>query len=191
MTQQAAPICRDSNELREAIIRTCLCMRDRLGYFVGTWGNISVRVEDGLLVTPSRMCYDAIVPDDLVVVGWEGGVVRGHRVPTSEMELHRQILRQRPDLGALVHSHSPWASVCACAHRSIPVLTDDVAEVIGGEVRCARTFRRGIIASWLKPPRRTSGPMPARCSWAITASWPAVAIWPRRSWPASSSKRPR
>lgn len=137
MPQQDAPICRDTNELREAVIRTCLLMRDRLGYFVGTWGNISVRVEDGLLVTPSRMSYDAIAADDLVVVGWEGGVLRGHRVPTSEMELHRQVLRRRPDLGALVHSHSPWASVCACARRSIPVLTDDMAEVIGGEVRCA------------------------------------------------------
>ncbi len=113
MTEQTAPICSDSDELREAIIRACLFMRDRLGYFVGTWGNISVRVQDGLLLTPSRMSYDAIAAEDLVVVGWEGGVVRGHRVPTSETELHRQILRQRPDLAALVHSHSPWASVCA------------------------------------------------------------------------------
>jgi L-fuculose-phosphate aldolase len=137
MTEQTAPICSDNDELREAIIGACLFMRDSLGYFVGTWGNISVRVQDGLLLTPSRMSYDAIAAEDLVVVGWKGGVVRGHRVPTSETELHRQILRQRPDLGALVHSHSPWASVCACAHRSIPVLTDDMAEVIGGEIRCA------------------------------------------------------
>ena len=137
MSQQAATIHQDTSELRQAVIRTCLFMRDRLGYFVGTWGNISVRLEDGLLVTPSRMIYDEVTPDDLVVVGWEGGVLRGNRVPTSELELHRQILRKRPDLGALVHSHSPWASVCACAHRSIPVLADDMAEVIGGEVRCA------------------------------------------------------
>ena len=76
MTEQTAPICSDSDELREAIIRACLFMRDRLGYFVGTWGNISVRVQDGLLLTPSRMSYDAIAAEDLVVVGWEGGVVR-------------------------------------------------------------------------------------------------------------------
>lgn len=135
--EQIAAIHDDTAELRAEVICTCLFLRDRLGYFVGTWGNISVRVPDGLLVTPSRTQYDAIQPEDLVVVGWEGGVVRGHRVPTSEMELHRQIMRQRPDLGALVHSHSPWASVCACAGRSIPVLTDDMAEVVGGEVRCA------------------------------------------------------
>jgi L-ribulose-5-phosphate 4-epimerase len=137
MTEPTAPICHDTSELREEIIRACLFMRDRLGYFVGTWGNMSVRVEDGMLVTPSRRGYDAITRDDLVVVGWEGGVVHGHCVPTSETELHRQILRRRPDLGALVHSHSPWASVCACAQRSIPVLADDMAEVIGGEVHCA------------------------------------------------------
>ena len=137
MSQQTAPICQDTTELRQAVIRACLLMRDRLGYFVGTWGNISARVEDGVLVTPSRMIYDEVTPGDLVVVGWTGGVVRGSRVPTSELELHRQILRKRSDLGALVHSHSPWASVCACAHRSIPVLADDMAEVIGGEVRCA------------------------------------------------------
>ncbi len=94
-------------------------------------------MEDGLLVTPSRMDYDVVAAEDLVVVGREGGIVRGNRVPTSEVEMHRRILRQRPDLGALIHSHSPWASVCACAHRSIPVLTDDMAEVIGGEVCCA------------------------------------------------------
>jgi L-ribulose-5-phosphate 4-epimerase len=137
MSGQAITIHQDSLELRQAVIRTCLFMRDRLGYFVGTWGNISVRLEGGLLVTPSRMLYDEVTPDDLVVVGWEGGVLRGNRVPTSELELHRQILRKRPDIGALAHSHSPWASVCACAHRSIPVLTDDMAEVIGGEVQCA------------------------------------------------------
>ena len=137
MSQPSGVIHQDTTELRQAIIRTCLLMRDRLGYFIGTWGNISVRVEDGVLLTPSRMIYEEIAPEDLVVVGWEGGVIRGGRVPTSELEVHRQLLRKRPDLGALIHSHAPWASVCACARRSIPVLADDMAEVIGGEVRCA------------------------------------------------------
>jgi L-fuculose-phosphate aldolase len=137
MSRQPATIHQDSIPLRQAVIETCLLMRDRLGYFIGTWGNISVHLEEGALVTPSRMIYEDVTPDDLVVVGWEGGVLRGNRLPTSEFELHRQILRKRPDLGALIHSHSPWASVCACAGRAIPVLADDMAEVIGGEVRCA------------------------------------------------------
>jgi L-fuculose-phosphate aldolase len=158
MTPATVAIHQDVPELREAVIRACLFMRDRLGYFVGTWGNISLRLEEGLLVTPSRMSYDEITPDDLVVVGWESGVLRGGRVPTSELELHRQILLKRPDLGAIVHSHSPWASVCACAHRSIPVLADDMAEVIGGEVRCAPHVPAGRHRELARAAAETIGP---------------------------------
>lgn len=148
----------DSKALREKVIATCFDMRDRLGYFVGTWGNISVRLGDGLLVTPSRMSYEQVTPDDLVVVSWAGKVLRGERVPTSETELHRQILLERPDLGALIHSHSPWASVCACAHRSIPVLSDDMAEVIGGEVRCSRYAPAGRHRELAGAVREAIGP---------------------------------
>ena len=83
------------------------------------------------------MSYDDLTPDDLVVVGWEGGVLRGSRLPTSELELHRQILRKRPDLGAL--DPQPFAlGVGLRLCRSLdPGLADDMAEVIGGEVRCA------------------------------------------------------
>ncbi len=163
MTGQLPTTHHDTPDLRQAVLRTCLLMRDRLGYFVGTWGNISVRLEDGLLVTPSRMAYDDITADDLVVVGWEGGVLRGSRLPTSEFELHRQILRKRPDLGALIHSHSPWASVCACAGRAIPVLADDMAEVIGGEVRCAPHAPAGRHRELANAAAETIGPD----AWAV------------------------
>jgi L-fuculose-phosphate aldolase len=149
---------KDASELRWEVIRACFTMRDKLGYFVGTWGNISVRIEDGLLVTPSRMKYEEMKPEDLVVVGWEGGVIRGERVPTSETELHRQILLARPDLGALIHSHSPWASVFACARRAIPVLTDDMAEVVGGEVRCSHYVPAGRHRELAKAARDAIGP---------------------------------
>jgi len=127
----------DTRQLREEVIKTCFLMRDKLGYFLDTWGNISVRVREGVLVTPSRMNYEDVTPDDLVVVGWDRGVVRGRRIPTSEMELHRQILLERPDLGVLIHAHPLWATTCACAHVSIPVIVDDMAEIVGGEIRCA------------------------------------------------------
>jgi L-fuculose-phosphate aldolase len=125
---------------------------------VGTWGNVSVRLADGLLLTPSRMDYADLTTDDLVVVDWEGGVLRGDRLPTSELELHRQIMLRRADLGALVHSHSPWASVCACAGRSIPVLTDDVAEVIGGQVHCTPYVSAGRHRELARAVSETIGP---------------------------------
>ena len=148
----------DTIALRQKVIDTCFLMRDRLGYFVATWGNISVRLADGLLVTPSRMNYEGLEPKDLVVVAWEGGVLRGERLPTSEMELHRQVLLERPDLGALIHSHSRWASVCACAHKTIPVLVDDMAEVIGGEVRCAPYVPAGRHRQLAEAAREAIGP---------------------------------
>ena len=133
----------DSLELRQQIISTCLYLHDKLGYFVSTWGNISVRLEEGLLVTPSRMSYEDLKIDDLVVVSWKSAKVKGNRLPTSETELHRQIMLERPDLLVLIHSHSPYASIVASCHKSIPVLVDDMAEVIGGEVNCAEYVSAG------------------------------------------------
>jgi len=148
----------DAVELRQQVIDTCFYMRDRLGYFVSTWGNIAVRVHEGLIVTPSRVNYEELGPDDLVLISWEGKRLKGERPPTSETELHRQILLERPDLGATIHTHSPWASVCACAHRSIPVIADDMAEVIGGEVHCARYVPAGHHRDLAQAAREAIGP---------------------------------
>ncbi len=128
----------DTLELRWEVIRACSFLRDRLGYFIGTWGSVAVRLQDGLLTTPARAKFEELKPEDLVVLDWEGKPLRGQRTATNDAELHRQLFLQRADLGALVHGFSPHASVCACAHRSIPVLTNHMAAVIGGEVRCAR-----------------------------------------------------
>lgn len=160
---EPAPGLRDTSALREEVIAACLHLRDGLGFFIGTWGNISVRLTDGILLTPSRVDYSEMQPDDLVAINMDGQVVRGERVPTSEMELHRQILLERADLGALVHSHSAWASVCACAHCSIPVISDDMAEVIGGEVHCASYAAAGHHRELAQAARAAIGPE----AWAV------------------------
>lgn len=133
----------DSDALRQAVIDACLTLR-RWGHFVGTWGNIGVRVRQGLLVTPTRLDYDLMRPDDLVLVSWDGERIAGARLPSSEMELHRQVLLRRSDLGALVHTHSPYATCLAVAGRSLPVCVEDMAQIVGGEVRCSRYARGGL-----------------------------------------------
>jgi L-fuculose-phosphate aldolase len=120
------------------------CRRlEELGYFVGTWGNMSVRVPEGFIVTPSRVQYAVIEPSDFVTVSVDGTVVAGHRVPSSETEIHRAVLNKKSDAGAIIHSHSPFATAVSCLHQSIPVFVEDMAQIIGGEVRCAEYVPAG------------------------------------------------
>ena len=109
---------------------------EQIGYFVGTWGNLSVRVAEGFIVTPSRVQYSVIEPSDFVTVSPEGTVVAGHRLPSSETEIHRVVLNEKGNVGAIIHSHSPNATAVSCLHQGIPVFVEDMAQIIGGEVRC-------------------------------------------------------
>ncbi len=126
----------DLQELRQQILETCRqCVV--LGYFIGTWGNVSARWGDHLLITPTRMVYETMTPEDLVLVDITSGQrVEGAHLPSSEMQLHRAIYRTRQDIGAIVHSHSPYASAVACLRKDLPCLLEDMAQVIG-EVRWA------------------------------------------------------
>jgi L-fuculose-phosphate aldolase len=134
---------KDTPGLRRKVIQTCLELRDRWGLFLGPWGNASVRLETGILLTPTRMAYEEMRAEDLVVVDWEGTVVSGKRLPSSEGAVHRHLLRKRGEIGAFVHHHGPWSSVCACAGASIPVIVEDMAQLVGGEVSCTRYVRGG------------------------------------------------
>ena len=116
---------------------------EQLGYFVGTWGNISARVSDGFIVTPSRVQYATIEPSDFVTVSLDGTVLAGHRVPSSETEIHRAVLNKKSNVGAIIHSHSRYATAVSCLQQSIPVFVEDVAQIIGGEVRCTRYVPAG------------------------------------------------
>lgn len=129
-------------QIKLEIISTCRAM-ERIGHFVGTWGNISVRVPEGFIVTPSRISYDTIVPADFVTVDLDGKIVAGHRLPSSETGVHRLVLRKKADVGAVIHSHPPYASAVSCLQRSIPVFVEDIAQIIGGEVKCTKYIPAG------------------------------------------------
>lgn len=128
--------------LKVEMIEKCRLL-EKMGYFIGTWGSISVRVPGGFLVTPSRVEYSAIEHADLVTVSLEGTVVAGHRLPSSETEIHRVVLTKKGETGAIIHSHSPYATAVACLHQSIPVIVEDVAQIIGGEVHCTKYVPAG------------------------------------------------
>ena len=121
--------------LREKVISTSRLMLSR-GLTIGTSGNVSVRCEDGanFLITPSGMDYDTVTPDDIVKVSAATGERSGKRVPSIETGLHRGIYLARPDVGAVVHVHSPLAAGLAVARQPLPVIADMCALGFGGQV---------------------------------------------------------
>lgn len=134
---------------------------------VYTAGNISVRNEDnsGFYIKPSSLPYPDIQPQDLVVIDWEGNVVAGTRRPSIEHNLHRLVFLARPDVSAIVHTHSPHATTVAASQlrTGIPAVLGEVWGYLGGPielaeyapagseelaqsaVRCLGSERRGIL----------------------------------------------
>jgi L-fuculose-phosphate aldolase len=125
--------------LREQIIALCRQL-GTLGLNQGTSGNVSVRVSenpaDGFLLTPTSVDYGEMQPADIVHVSPDG-VCTGSRRPSSELPLHRAIMRTRSDAGAIVHTHSTHATAVACLRRDIPSLHYLVALFGGSDIRCA------------------------------------------------------
>lgn len=102
----------------------------------GTSGNASVRDGDGFLVTPSGMPTENMTVHDLVWMNFDGQA-EGDRKPSSEWRFHRDILASRPEVGAVVHTHSMFATTIACLRRDVPPLHYMIALVGSDSIRCA------------------------------------------------------
>ncbi|MFO7786981.1 MAG: class II aldolase/adducin family protein [Halospina sp.] len=101
----------------------------------GRSGNVSARCGDGMLITASGCHFDDISPEHLVETDLDGHW-RGPLKPSSEASFHAAIYRQRPDAGAVIHVHSPWALTLACLHRRIPPFHYMVAVAGGTDIPC-------------------------------------------------------
>ena len=123
------------NNQRQQIIETCLGM-NRLGINQGAAGNVSLRHDDGLLITPSGIPYDAMKPADIVFLDAEGQP-HGEKNPSSEWRFHYDILRDRKDAGAVLHTHAPYCTTLACLGWEIPAFHYMVAVAGGDSIRCA------------------------------------------------------
>jgi L-fuculose-phosphate aldolase len=106
----------------------------------GTAGNLSMRVrengEDGYLITPSGMDYDALASEDIVFMRPDGTSI-GHRKPSSEWRFHHDLYARRPEVGAVLHAHSPFAVSLSCLRRDIPPFHYMIARFGGDTIRCA------------------------------------------------------
>ena len=106
-----------------------------LGLNRGTSGNIGVRLAQSFLVTPSGIAPQDLLPGALVEMDFSGAVV-GVGKPSSEWRFHRDILVARAEIGAIVHTHSRYATALACLHRAVPAFHYMIAVAGGDSIPC-------------------------------------------------------
>lgn len=125
-------------EMKEAV---CAWSRQSYGekLFAGTSGNLSVYdPEQGVMViTPTSVAYECIVPEDMVVMKLNGEVVEGHYHPSSEWRMHAAVYKAKPEVGAIIHTHSPYATAFAVNHMKIPTILIEMVPFLGGDVPLA------------------------------------------------------
>ena len=123
------------NKLSQSVIETSLAMQDK-GINQGSAGNVSVRYKEGFLITPSGLAYDKLMVDDIIFVDSQGQS-QGALAASSEWRMHRDIYTQYPTAGAVVHTHSNYATALSCLRKSIPAFHYMVAVAGGVDIRCS------------------------------------------------------
>lgn len=124
------------HEQQAEVIAGCSALIS-LGLTYGTSGNVSVRRDaSSLFVSPTGMAYETLEPADVPLLTLDGRWF-GRRRPSSEWRFHRDIMAARPEVGAIVHAHSRYATALACTGRGIPAFHYMVAVAGGEDIRCA------------------------------------------------------
>lgn len=124
----------NQQQLRTALLTTSQRLVE-LGLNRGTAGNVSVRHGDGFLITPSAIPVAEITADSMVCMDLQGKVLQGGK-PSSEWRFHRDILAARAEIGAVVHTHSTFATTIACLRRDVPAVHYMIAMAGGDSIRC-------------------------------------------------------
>jgi len=129
---------KEFNKLKMEIVEAGKRMLHK-GLVIGASGNISIRIsgEDKIVITPSQIKYDKIGVNDIVVVDFKKNVLEGDRSPSVETGMHIGVYETRPDVGAIVHTHSVYASAIASLGKTIPPFLDDIVLMLGGEIEVA------------------------------------------------------
>ncbi len=133
-----------NEELRRDVIRTCQEM-NAVGINQGTSGNVSVRNEEGFLITASGVAYSDMTFEQVVQMDLEGGYW-GPTLPSSEWRMHMDIYRTRPKAKAILHAHSPHATALSCLREDIPAFHYMIGVTGGANLRCAEYAGFGTAA---------------------------------------------
>lgn len=122
--------------LKRQIIQTGILM-DRYQLIALSGGNVSVRVDDKVLVTPSGMRYETLVEDDIVVLDLSGQVLEGTRRVSVDTEALLYIFNHLPDINAIIHTHQPYATAIGLVEDRLPCCLTTLVNTAKGEVLVA------------------------------------------------------
>lgn len=119
----------------------------KYGLVTFTWGNVSeIDRETGYFaIKPSGVAYEELCPEDMVIMDLEGNKIEGNYNPSSDTDTHIELYKAFPLIGAVVHTHSPWATSWAQAGRGIPCYGTTHADYMYGEIPCARCLTKEEI----------------------------------------------
>lgn len=125
-------------ELQQEIVDRSL-QAFRSGLFSGTSGNMScyLREEDKMLITPTSVRYEELRAEQVVVMKLDGTVLSGSNAPSSEWRMHAAVYETMPEVNAVFHTHSPYATAFAVNHQTIPAVLIEAHIFLGGDIRCA------------------------------------------------------
>lgn len=118
------------------------------GLVIGPWGNISVIIpeDEVVVITPTGgLEYTEIEPDDIPILDYEGNTIEGNTRPSVETPLHLAIYKARPDVQAIIHTHSVFCTAMAVARKAIPAVSEDLIYSVGGSVEVAPYKRPGSM----------------------------------------------
>ena len=122
---------------KEEVLWGCRLMVER-GYLLGTVGNLSARADgtDLVVITPTSLPYDTMTEEDLVVVNLNGEIVSGKHQPSIECSMHLGVYRARPELRALVHTHSKYATTVSLIKELdiMPAIDTEQSLYLGGDI---------------------------------------------------------
>ena len=133
-------------QLKQAVLAANLEL-PKLGLVDFTWGNVSGKdAETGaIVIKPSGVGYDDMKASDMVVCDFDGNVIEGDLNPSSDMPTHAVLYKEFPEIGAVVHTHSTWATIWAQAGLDVPAMGTTHADTFYGTVPCARFLTQAEI----------------------------------------------
>ncbi len=135
----------NSSKIRKQIIETAIAFNTS-GLSVGTSGNLSARISQGYLITPTGIPYTRLKEADIVEMDLQGNVVHSDLKPSSEWHFHQDIYLAREEVSAIVHVHSDYATGIACTRQDIPAFHYMVAKAGGDSIHCAEYATFGTDA---------------------------------------------